>query len=157
MKKIISMAFTLFSLSANSAYLSSISISPETPITSNDTVATIYGDLADSGSYIINTVVTQEDNSITLDIFTTSLGGFQVLTPFNHTENLGGLSSGNYTFTANGYIDGNLSSSINTSFSVSEVPLPASAWFFLTSIGVLVGKKKLNKSSKRDAVTGAPS
>ena len=150
MKIITLIALALLSLSANSAYLSSVNISPEALTSSDNITATVYGDLANTGSYIINTEVTQESNAFILDIFTTSLGGASVLTSFEYTEILGLLSSGNYALTVNGYIDGNLKSNINTSFSVSEVPLPAASLFFFSGIILLIGgKKSLTKRINR--------
>ena len=142
MEKIFILILAVFSLPANSAYLSSVEIDPYILTPNENISAKVYGDLADTGTVILSSNLSFSNNTFTFDVFTVSTGGFQVLVPFEITRNLGQLASGNYSFTVNGYIENTLKSSLGTSFSVSEVPLPAAAWLFGSALVRLVGLKR---------------
>lgn len=70
-----------------------------------------------------------------------------VLDPFSYSVDLGLLDAGDYSITANFYVDGILDNSINNNFTVSSVPLPAAAWLFLSGLFSIAAYGKISKKS----------
>ena len=143
MKKIIYYILTgLFiilplSAKAMTIYPSDIAISP-TPQTNNDYLyAEISGDFSELG-FTLNSISSPiiSNNYIDINFSFTALdgGAYQALEPFSYSVALGLLDSGDYSITANFYIDELLDSTINNTFTVSAVPLPAAAWLFISGI-----------------------
>ncbi len=54
----------------------------------------------------------------------------QILDPFSYSVGLGLLDAGNYSITANFFVNGILDNTINNTFAVSSVPLPVAVFLF---------------------------
>lgn len=136
---IITGLFIILPLSAKaiSVYPSDIAISP-TPQTSNDYLfAQISGEFATPG-YTLNSISSPiiSNNNIGINFSFSAPDGIviQILDPFSYSVGLGLLDAGDYSITANFYVNGILDNIINNTFTVSSVPLPPAAWLFISGI-----------------------
>ncbi|GMQ83885.1 MAG: hypothetical protein BMS9Abin06_0630 [Gammaproteobacteria bacterium] len=127
--------FVILPLSAKaiSVYPSDITISP-TPQTTNDFIsAQVDGSFATPGYTLSSTSLlntTANDFEIGFSILAPDGFIIQILDPFSYSVGLGLLDAGNYSITANFYINGILDNTINNTFTVSSVPLPAAVFLF---------------------------
>ena len=129
--------FLPLSAKAISVYPSDITIFP-TPQTTNDFIsAQINGSFATPG-YTLNStsLLNPTGNDFEIGFSLSSPNGIviQILDPFSYSVGLGSLDAGDYSITANFYVDGLLDNTINNTFTVSSVPVPAAAWLFFSGI-----------------------
>ena len=124
-----------------SAYtITTITINPETPTTSDFIIADIAGKFSSPGFRIRgNPIVEILETSIEIEVSAHSLPGIwaAVITPFIVEADIGYLAAGQYQATAYLNIDDMLVDSGETQFSV--VPVPAAVWLFGSGLVGLIG------------------
>lgn len=138
------------SAKATSVYPSNITVTP-TPQTTNDIIsAQINGEFATPGYQLdsislLNTTGNHFD--IGFSLFAPDGFVIQILDPFSYTVSLDLLDAGDYSITANFYVNGFLDNTISDTFTVSSVPLPPAAWLFFSSILSIFTLGKLSRKA----------
>lgn len=120
-----------------------LTINPAPPLTTQDVIyAELSGDFATSGFVIDgDPLVTLSGNNIAIDFNSSSPTGIVlfVLTPFSVNADIGLLNAGTYNVISDFYVDGILEHTLNSSITVSAIPLPAAVWLFASGLIGLIG------------------
>jgi len=140
---------SIFSIINNPSYAATIDVTPMSPDINDFIVANIYGTYGTPGFTLNSTQLNIANNFINIDLFVTAPSGpvIQVITPFSYFVDIGLLSAGTYSITADIIIDGTPTFSANNTFTVSPVPIPASILLFFSGLVVLLSFRKNHRKA----------
>jgi len=126
-----------FSANAISIYPEGIGITPISPLVNEFIVADVYGYYATPGYTLTNApTVSISGSDIAIDFAISGPRGImaQVLEPFSYLIDIGTLSVGAYSITANFYVNNVFNGNVGANFTVNEVPTPSTIFLFLSGV-----------------------
>jgi hypothetical protein len=131
-------------------YPSGIAVSPTPQTTGDFLTVEVSGDFSSTGfSLSGDPQLSIIGKSIGIDFFVVNPNVIvlPVLIPFSYPVDLDYLAAGDYSITANFFVDGLFDNSISDAFTVSAIPVPAAAWLFGSGLIGLVGLARCKKAA----------
>ncbi|MBN1507518.1 MAG: hypothetical protein JW955_11770 [Sedimentisphaerales bacterium] len=136
MRRYITLPIVLaFSTSAWGYYISSVTVSPDSPTTATPVTVTVTGNAPATNYTLDHADVSRMANMLFLDMYWTSTGmGGTMLVPYTHQESLGTLTEGRYVVCVRSFYDGLIRKNKSVSFKVTkatDLPVwPGIFWYY---------------------------